>query len=96
MSSCDAFFCEPVPLQRKSAIWLTKKMTKSGHESNNRVTVVKVFPFAELKFFITAKAEIRAQRRFDEMGKTEESLPQDASLGGYRERPRQMPNYVSN
>ena len=30
----------------------------------------KVFPSAELKFFITAKAEIRAQRRFDEMKKT--------------------------
>ena len=36
----------------------------------------KVFPFAELKFFITAKAEIRAQRRFDEMGKTEISFQQ--------------------
>ena len=30
----------------------------------------KVFPSAELKFFITAKAEIRAQRRFNEMKKT--------------------------
>lgn len=36
----------------------------------------KVFPSAELKFFITAKAEIRAQRRFDEMGKTEVSFQQ--------------------
>jgi len=30
----------------------------------------KVFPSAELKFFITAKAEIRAQRRFAEIKKT--------------------------
>jgi len=30
----------------------------------------KVFPSAELKLFITAKAEIRAQRRFDEIKKT--------------------------
>ena len=36
----------------------------------------KVFPSAELKFFITAKAEVRAQRRFDEMGETEVNFKQ--------------------
>ncbi len=36
----------------------------------------KVFPNAELKFFITANAEIRAKRRFDEMDKTKVSLQQ--------------------
>jgi cytidylate kinase len=34
----------------------------------------KVFSNAELKFFITANAEIRAKRRFDEMDKTKVSL----------------------
>ena len=36
----------------------------------------KVFPNAELKFFITANAEIRAKRRFDEMDKTKVSFQQ--------------------
>ena len=36
----------------------------------------KVFSNAELKFFITANAEIRAKRRFDEMDKTKVSLQQ--------------------
>ena len=36
----------------------------------------KVFSNAELKFFITANAEIRAKRRFDEMVKTKVSLQQ--------------------
>ena len=36
----------------------------------------KVFSNAELKFFITANAEIRAKRRFDEMDKAKVSLQQ--------------------
>ena len=36
----------------------------------------KVFSNAELKFYITANAEIRAKRRFDEMDKTKVSLQQ--------------------
>lgn len=36
----------------------------------------KVFPNAELKLFITAKAEIRAQRRFDELSNTSVSFQQ--------------------
>ena len=36
----------------------------------------KVFSNAELKFFITANAEIRAKRRFDEMDKTKVSFQQ--------------------
>ena len=36
----------------------------------------KVFPNAELKFFITANAEIRAKRRFDEMDTTKVSFQQ--------------------
>ena len=46
MNSCDAFFSVPGRLPRKCASWLTQKMTKSGHESNNRVTVGEVFPAA--------------------------------------------------
>ena len=36
----------------------------------------KVFPNAELKFFITADVEIRAKRRFDEMDKKKVSFQQ--------------------
>tara|TARA_B110000116_G_scaffold158128_1_gene136813 strand:- start:995 stop:1699 length:705 start_codon:yes stop_codon:yes gene_type:complete len=36
----------------------------------------KVFPNAELKFFITANVEIRAKRRFDEMDKKKVSFQQ--------------------
>jgi len=36
----------------------------------------KVFPNAELKFFITANVEIRAKRRFDEMDKNKVSFQQ--------------------
>ena len=43
---------------------------KKGVVMDGRDIGTKVFPSAELKFFITAKAEIRAQRRFDEMKKT--------------------------
>ena len=54
----------------------------------------KVFPSAELKFFITAKAEIRAQRRFDEMGKTEVSFQQ--VLYNLRERDEKDSNRKIN
>ena len=43
---------------------------KKGVVMDGRDIGTKVFPSAELKFFITAKAEIRAQRRFHEMKKT--------------------------
>jgi cytidylate kinase len=48
-----------VVLQRK--IGEDKAVVMDGRDIGT-----KVFPNAELKFFITAKAEIRAQRRFDE------------------------------
>ena len=51
-----------------------KKENEIGKEKgvvmDGRDIGTKVFPSAELKLFITAKAEIRAQRRFDEMKKT--------------------------
>ena len=42
----------------------------------NKDIGTKVFSNAELKFFITANAEIRAKRRFDEMDKTKVCLQQ--------------------
>jgi len=46
-----------------------------------------VFPDAELKIFVTASAEIRAQRRYDELkAKGEEDLDFDAILKNVQER----------
>jgi len=58
-----------IGLQRE--IGKTKDVVMDGRDIGT-----KVFPSAELKLFITAKAEIRAQRRFDEMGKTNVSFQQ--------------------
>jgi len=63
---------------------IREKLIVLQREIGKRKTVVmdgrdigtKVFPNAELKFFITANAEIRAKRRFDEMDKTKVSLQQ--------------------
>ncbi|MBC8265915.1 MAG: (d)CMP kinase [Flavobacteriales bacterium] len=49
---------------------------KKGVVMDGRDIGTKVFPNAELKFFITANAEIRAQRRFSEIRKTGVSLQQ--------------------
>ena len=58
-----------VVLQRK--IGKGKAVVMDGRDIGT-----KVFSNAELKFFITANAEIRAKRRFDEMDKTKVSLQQ--------------------
>ena len=56
---------------RDKLVVLQREIGKGkGVVMDGRDIGTKVFPSAELKFFITAKAEIRAQRRFDEMKKT--------------------------
>ena len=56
---------------RDKLIVLQREIGKEkGVVMDGRDIGTKVFPSAELKFFITAKAEIRAQRRFNEMKKT--------------------------
>lgn len=54
----------------------------------------KVFPNAELKFFITARAEIRAQRRFDELGDKAVSFQQ--VLENLKERDEKDSNRAIN
>ena len=54
----------------------------------------KVFPNAELKFFITARAEIRAQRRFDELGNKEVSFQE--VLENLKERDEKDSNRAIN
>ena len=56
---------------REKLVVLQREIGKEkGVVMDGRDIGTKVFPSAELKFFITAKSEIRAQRRFDEMKKT--------------------------
>ncbi len=47
-----------------------------------------VFPHAELKIFVTASAEVRAQRRFDELTAKGESCNYDEILFNVQERDR--------
>jgi CMP/dCMP kinase len=47
-----------------------------------------IFPDAEVKFFLTAKVEVRAQRRFDELAAKHADVTFDAVLAQLRERDR--------
>ena len=53
---------------------------------DGRDIATKVMPNAELKFFITAKIETRAKRRFDELKKTDSLITFDEVLKNLNER----------
>lgn len=57
-----------VPFVRKALVDQQQKMGKEkGIVMDGRDIGTTVFPYAELKIFVTASAEVRAQRRFDEL-----------------------------
>ena len=57
-----------VPLVREAMVALQRKMgDDKGIVMDGRDIGTTVFPDAELKIFVTASAEIRAQRRLNEM-----------------------------
>lgn len=57
-----------VPLVRKAMVDLQRKMGEDkGIVMDGRDIGTTVFPNAELKIFVTASSQIRAQRRLDEM-----------------------------
>lgn len=57
-----------IPFVRRAIVTLLKKMGEAkGIVMDGRDIGTAVFPHAEMKIFVTAKAEIRAQRRFDEL-----------------------------
>lgn len=57
-----------VPFVRKALVDQQQKMGKEkGIVMDGRDIGTTVFPNAELKIFVTASAEVRAQRRFDEL-----------------------------
>src|SRR5574344_2398243 len=57
-----------VPFVRKALVEQQQKMGEAkGIVMDGRDIGTKVFPSAELKIYVTASAEVRAQRRFDEL-----------------------------
>ena len=67
-----------LPFVREALVKLQQEMGKEkGIVMDGRDIGTAVFPDAELKIFVTASAEIRAQRRYDEL----KAKGEDASFG---------------
>ena len=67
---------------REKLITLQQEIGKQGNVvMDGRDIGTKVFPDAKLKLFITADAEIRAQRRYDELKKKGEKVTFEQVLG---------------
>ena len=77
-----------LPFVRKFLVAQQQAMGKEkGIVMDGRDIGTTVFPDAELKVFLTASAEIRAQRRYDEMkAKGEEGIDYDEILRNVKER----------
>ena len=72
---------------REKLILLQKEIGKSKNVvMDGRDIGTKVFPDARLKIFVTAKAEIRSQRRFDELKVKDERVTFDEILQNLNER----------
>jgi len=67
---------------REKLITLQQKIGKQGNVvMDGRDIGTKVFPDAKLKLFVTADAEIRAQRRYDELKRKGEEVTFEQVLG---------------
>lgn len=76
-----------LPFVREAMTRLQQQMGEHGGiVMDGRDIGTAVFPNAELKFFVTASDEIRAQRRFDELEAKGEHPDFDAVLRNLRER----------
>lgn len=76
-----------LPFVRAAMTRLQQQMGEQGGiVMDGRDIGTAVFPNAELKFFVTASDEIRAQRRFDELKAKGEQPDFDAVLANLRER----------
>jgi len=74
---------------RAAMVYLQQEMGKNkGIVMDGRDIGTVVFPEAELKLFVTASAEIRAQRRFDELTAKGESVSYEEILQNVQERDR--------
>lgn len=72
---------------RSAMVLLQQEMGKNkGIVMDGRDIGTVVFPYAELKLFVTATAEIRAQRRFDELRAKGETVSYEEILQNVKER----------
>lgn len=79
-----------LPFVREALVAIQQAMGRDkGIVMDGRDIGTTVFPDAELKIFVTASAEIRAQRRYDELkAKGEKDIDFDAILNNVKERDR--------
>lgn len=74
---------------REAMVALQQEMGKEkGIVMDGRDIGTTVFPDAELKIFVTASAEVRAQRRYDELKVKGEEASYDSILENVKERDR--------
>ena len=74
---------------REAMVALQQEMgTEKGIVMDGRDIGTTVFPDAELKIFVTASAEVRAQRRYDELKAKGEEASYESILENVKERDR--------
>ncbi|MAX68224.1 MAG: cytidylate kinase [Flavobacteriales bacterium] len=70
-------FVAKIPFVRKKLVLLQQEIGKEKNVvMDGRDIGTKVFPDAEIKFFVTADVQIRAKRRFEEMNSKDVSFDQ--------------------
>ena len=78
-----------LPFVREALVALQQEMGKEkGIVMDGRDIGTTVFPDAELKLFVTASAEVRAQRRYDELKAKGENNSYEEILKNVVERDR--------
>jgi len=77
-----------IPAVRRAMVAAQREMGRRGAVLNGRDIGTVVFPEAEVKFFLTAKAEERAQRRFAEEREHDAQIEFAETLADMAERDR--------
>ena len=78
-----------LPFVRSAMVEMHREMGKEkGVVMDGRDIGTVVFPHAELKIFVTASAEVRAQRRYDELTAKGEKCNYEEILENVKERDR--------
>ena len=78
-----------LPFVRSAMVEMQREMGKEkGVVMDGRDIGTVVFPHAELKIFVTASAEVRAQRRYDELTAKAEKCNYEEILENVKERDR--------
>jgi cytidylate kinase len=77
-----------IPAVRRAMVERQREMGRRGSVLNGRDIGTVVFPDADIKFFLTASPEERAQRRFAEEQKQDSSVSLEGTLADMTERDR--------